>query len=147
MTDAITQLYRHFDKAGTLLYVGISLHAVKRLSEHDGSSPWYKDISHVTIEHFPSRQAAEIAEKKAIKKEKPRHNIAHVDNTSNHHVFSQERTALELLWGADAIAKELGRTVKSTFHMLESGHLPFARKIKGRWCASRTKLHEFFEAA
>lgn len=142
MTDATTQLYRHFDNGGTLLYVGISLHAVKRLSEHDGSSSWYKDISHVTIEHFPDRKAAETAEKKAIKNEKPRHNIAHavVQETS------QERVALELLWGADAIAKELGRTVKATFHMLESGHLPFARKIKGRWCASRTKLHEFFEA-
>lgn len=33
------QLYRHYDPAGALLYIGISLSAVARLSQH-GDKPW-----------------------------------------------------------------------------------------------------------
>jgi hypothetical protein len=35
----------------------------------------------------------------------------------------------------------IGKAAKATFHLLEAGHLP-ARKIGGRWCASRRKLLE-----
>jgi hypothetical protein len=40
----------------------------------------------------------------------------------------------EIIWGAAAIAKTIGRTEKATFAMLESGKLPGAKKIGGRWC-------------
>jgi hypothetical protein len=47
----------------------------------------------------------------------------------------------DLVWGARDIARVLGRSERSTFHLLESGHLP-ARRVGGRWCASRRKLLE-----
>jgi hypothetical protein len=47
----------------------------------------------------------------------------------------------DLVWGARDIARVLGRSERSTFHLLESGHLP-ARRVGGRWCASRQKLLE-----
>lgn len=50
---------------------------------------------------------------------------------------------IEIVWGAEAIGKVIGRTTRATFHMLDSGELP-ARKVGGRWCASRRKLEEFF---
>lgn len=46
----------------------------------------------------------------------------------------------DILWGATAIAAAIGRSERSTFHLLEAGELP-ARKVAGRWCASRKKLH------
>ncbi|MBL8773351.1 MAG: hypothetical protein JNK30_18350 [Phenylobacterium sp.] len=46
----------------------------------------------------------------------------------------------DILWGCEAIAAEIGRERSATFHMLSSGALPPARKIGGRWCASRSRL-------
>ena len=46
---------------------------------------------------------------------------------------------LDLVWGATAIAKVIGRSERSTFHMLERKLLP-AKRVGGRWVASRRKL-------
>lgn len=73
----MTHLYRHFDKDGDLLYVGISLSAVARLKQHMDHSRWANEISRIEIEQFPTREAALFAELKAIQSEKPRHNIVH----------------------------------------------------------------------
>lgn len=70
-----TQLYRHFDKDGTLLYVGISLSAIYRLSQHGDHSEWFNSISRVEIESFETREMAIEAEARAIFNEKPKHNI------------------------------------------------------------------------
>jgi len=45
----------------------------------------------------------------------------------------------EILWGASAIAKEIGRGERATFYMLERGELD-ARKICGRWVTTRSNL-------
>lgn len=70
-----TELYRHFDKSGTLLYVGISLSTVHRLKEHRGGSGWYRKVVTITIERFPTRKAALAAERKAVQTEHPLHNV------------------------------------------------------------------------
>jgi len=48
-----------------------------------------------------------------------------------------------LIWGAANIAREIGRPVRATFHLLEKGHLP-ARKVGGQWVADRAVLRAFF---
>lgn len=70
-------LYRHFDSNGELLYIGISLSAVQRLSQHKQTAHWFKDIAKVEIEHFSSPETAHAAEVEAIAIEKPKFNIAH----------------------------------------------------------------------
>lgn len=138
MNDS-TQLYRHFNKDGALLYVGISLSALQRLSQHGNGSEWFDHIAHVTIENFPNRIAAERAEKKAIQTERPTHNIAHALKAVN------EETVSGLIWGASAIGKYLGRSEKGAFHVLESGKIPGARKIGGRWCLDLRTFMAVFE--
>lgn len=71
------QLYRHFDGAGNLLYIGISLNAMYRLSQHRLQSGWFDDIARMEIENFPSRAELEQAEILAIKNESPLHNVVH----------------------------------------------------------------------
>jgi excinuclease UvrABC nuclease subunit len=71
-----TQLYRHFDKNNNLLYVGISLSTFNRLSQHRDHSKWFFNITNVAIEHFATREEALAAERKAIKSENPKFNIA-----------------------------------------------------------------------
>ena len=69
---------------------------------------------------------------------------------SNGVTYSQEHAdeysdlASDLLWGVAAVAAELGRRARATFHLLSSG-LPGAR-IGGRWVASRAKLRRHIEA-
>ncbi len=70
-----TQLYRHFDKEGNLLYVGISLSTLNRLGQHKDHSHWFAQISRVEIETFAKREDALEAEALAIHDEKPLHNI------------------------------------------------------------------------
>jgi hypothetical protein len=69
-----TALYRHFDAAGSLLYVGISLSAVQRLGQHRNRAGWYSQIVRVSIEWLPDRATALAAEAFAIATEAPAHN-------------------------------------------------------------------------
>lgn len=69
-----TNLYRHFDAGGRLLYVGISVNALARLAGHKSNSEWFSQIATVTVEHFSRRRDAEKAERRAIREEKPEHN-------------------------------------------------------------------------
>lgn len=39
----------------------------------------------------------------------------------------------DFVWGAAAIGKVIGRTEKGAFHALESGRVPGAKKVAGRW--------------
>lgn len=71
--SSTTQLYRHFDIAGKLLYVGISYDFLKR--SHKGSK-WFYRITTITIEHYETRELALQAETAAIITEKPLFNIS-----------------------------------------------------------------------
>jgi predicted GIY-YIG superfamily endonuclease len=74
MSDA-TKLYRYYDSAGTLLYIGISKNALQRLTEHETDKSWQADISNVRIETFRDRASAHAAERLAIAEENPSHNL------------------------------------------------------------------------
>ena len=54
-------------------------------------------------------------------------------------VIDKDESPSDLVWGAGAIAKVIGRSERSTFHLLEKQLLP-ARRVGGRWVASRRKL-------
>lgn len=69
-------LYRFWSADGRLLYVGITYRIEHRFSRHSKVKPW-DEIASVTIEHHPSRQEAEEAEKRAIQAEHPRWNVVH----------------------------------------------------------------------
>ena len=70
------QLYRHFGENDELLYVGISLATVVRLSQHK-ESPWFYQIKRVEIEQCSDRQEALAKETLAIKSENPKYNKMH----------------------------------------------------------------------
>lgn len=72
-------LYRHYDAKGILLYVGISKNFSARFSAHKMHSAWAPRSVRITVEIFPDRIAANIAELKAIEKEKPLYNKGHLE--------------------------------------------------------------------
>lgn len=82
MSDQTT-LYRHFNAAGELLYVGISINAFERFKQHSSDKKWIDHVANMTIERFPNRNLALKAEKSAIQKEKPKYNIVYNAGTGN----------------------------------------------------------------
>jgi predicted GIY-YIG superfamily endonuclease len=70
-------LYRFFNSAGDLLYIGITNRVPRRLDQHGDDKPWYLEVADVKVEHHPNRHAALAAEKTAIKTERPKYNVVH----------------------------------------------------------------------
>jgi hypothetical protein len=61
---------------GILIAMDAYSMSASRLSKHCKTSHWFDSIARVDVERFPSRQAALAAERRAIRNEKPLHNIA-----------------------------------------------------------------------
>jgi hypothetical protein len=68
------QLYRYYADNWELLYVGISISAVGRMSRHRKRTEWFDQIRFISIEKFSSRDEVLAAEKEAIKRERPKFN-------------------------------------------------------------------------
>lgn len=70
-----TLLYRLYDEAGGLLYVGVT---VRRLSErfnaHARTHEWWTQVTGVTVARFSENHRALAAERTAIASEKPKYN-------------------------------------------------------------------------
>ena len=72
-----TALYRCFNNKDELLYIGISVSATTRNSQHAKGSVWASDVVVISIERLNTRQLALAAEEKAIKTEYPKYNKQH----------------------------------------------------------------------
>jgi len=70
------QLYRHFDAAGDLLYIGCSSNVIRRTEQHEIQSHWLPEVATITVEHFAIVTDALAAEEAAIRAENPKHNIS-----------------------------------------------------------------------
>jgi len=53
------------------------------------------------------------------------------------------QNSVDILWGAAAIAAEIGLNVRQCFYLLETGKIP-AKKVGRKWCASRRGLRNHF---
>lgn len=68
-------IYRHYSKDGALLYVGVSLSLLKRISEHKDNSHWFSEISVIKLTKCETRQEALEIERRAITDENPKYNL------------------------------------------------------------------------
>lgn len=75
--DRSHALYRFYDAAGALLYIGITVNPGTRWSQHSKDKAWWEDVAQATVERFPDRKSVLDAERTAIIREQPRHNVAH----------------------------------------------------------------------
>jgi hypothetical protein len=60
---------------------------------------------------------------------------------------NQSAASPHIVWGADAIAPHISRTVKGAFGALESGKVPGAKKIACRWALNLQVYFAAFEQA
>lgn len=70
-------LYRHFDAAGVLLYVGVTADTETRGGQHASSSAWVEYAANGTVEWYDSPDEARDAERLAIRTEMPIFNQRH----------------------------------------------------------------------
>lgn len=73
----MTTLYRLYDSADQLLYVGIAEHWGTRFNRHHETKPWFAEVANVRLEQFATRDEALRAEADVIRAEHPQHNIVH----------------------------------------------------------------------
>jgi predicted GIY-YIG superfamily endonuclease len=69
-----TALYRLYDDAGQLLYIGITRNPKWRWHKHASHSPWWPQVQRREIVWHDSRPQARAAEIEAIGTERPAHN-------------------------------------------------------------------------
>lgn len=69
-------LYRLYDYAGELLYIGITGDWERRRAEHAADKEWWRRVQQVALAEFPSRAEAMNAERIAIRTEHPTYNIS-----------------------------------------------------------------------
>ena len=90
-------VYRAFDDAAILLYVGCTVNFDQRMRYHRGRAPWYQFVAAVTTTPYPDKAQARAAEKVAIDTEAAYFNATQTDidrTQSNLHAASR------MLWDA-----------------------------------------------
>ena len=73
--EAPTTLYRLYDAADALLYVGITGNLEVRFATHASLKPWWPEVGRRTVELYATRTSAAEAELEAIGLERPLHNV------------------------------------------------------------------------
>lgn len=68
-------LYRLYNRAGSLLYVGITDNVFRRWKEHSRDKPWWTEVHKFTQDWYPDRASVEAAERHAITTECPSYNV------------------------------------------------------------------------
>lgn len=72
-----TAVYRHYDEAGRLLYIGMTANPYQRSTEHARLNTDFCGVARIEIEWHKSRHKAAEAERRAIKAEAPKYNVLH----------------------------------------------------------------------
>jgi predicted GIY-YIG superfamily endonuclease len=68
-------VYRLYDTAEKLLYIGASHNPKQRWRDHRKEKPWRERMASMTIQWYPDRATAESAEREAIAREDPEYNV------------------------------------------------------------------------
>jgi hypothetical protein len=70
-----------------------------------------------------------------------------LDNTSAVPAVNEAaESSCDFVWSAEEIGRVIGRRPRQVFHLLVSGEIKSARKVGGRWVASRAALLREFGA-
>lgn len=117
----MTDLYRHFDVDGNLLYVGISYSAFQRSKDHLRHSHWSEEIRTITIEKFDTREDALNAERISIDTHAPKYNI--VNNKSR---YEKKPLRTDTTLPLHKVAEYIGIKRRTLYNMLEDGRFPVA---------------------
>ena len=69
-----TTVYRYFDAAGELLYIGVTKNLIDRQDAHQNTKSWWSDVASASFVHFETRDEALAYEAAMIGIEFPKYN-------------------------------------------------------------------------
>lgn len=140
---ASTCLYRHFDKDGKLLYVGVTNHCINRTNGHKNVSSWHLKISSITIQTYSTRKKALEAERIAIKKENPLYN----GNSETGKKLRQRRRKENLFYKLpkETVGWELSEIADSEYRTLEQQIVKFIDEGIAAYNAAKKKPLKLIE--
>lgn len=86
-------LYRLYDRQGDLLYIGQSSDVDRRLAEHAANQPWWAevDLDRTTRVECATRAEALLAERDAIRSDRPRCNIHVLHGWTDSQEYQEQR--------------------------------------------------------
>lgn len=109
--ERVTFVYRFYDPAGALIYVGITDNVENRLKLHRKNRVRWRYIWHITVEEHPDRHAAFAAESWDIKHLRPVMNLepqhAHVPKVRPRPLVSYSRRVRHYTFNGDEIESEV----------------------------------------
>jgi hypothetical protein len=109
------ELYRFFNQADELLYVGITENWPARFHEHAKKASWYKQAKRIELESFDTREEALAAELKAIHEECPVWNVnGNASASAVTHFLEVVKWAEDEKWHTpfhEVIVQELGEAL------------------------------------
>lgn len=161
MTSDRTAVYRIYDSAGELLYIGITRSPRDRFVQHAATKKWWADVdpAQTRIEWFAARDEAETVELAAIRVESPRHNIVTGDQNgcarflpkpvgtkwgrpawSTDKATQQQRAALDEISGALVEIKDADREVQEAIKAAKATGVP-ARFLAAHLDQGRATLY------
>jgi predicted GIY-YIG superfamily endonuclease len=77
LSESPHAVYRVYDLAGNLLYIGVSVDPDARFRNHKNRAEWTGKHHHHELTWYLNRADAEAAETAAIKAEHPKYNVQH----------------------------------------------------------------------
>lgn len=98
-------VYRLRDSEGQLLYVGISSNVPQRLIAHRNDKAWGPQIASWDVVEYPSRTAAEMAERVAIGSESPLYNVASGGKAHRVQWRPGPRQGIPVRWSIEQLAE------------------------------------------
>jgi hypothetical protein len=155
--DLAHYVYRCFDAAGRLLYVGCSINPDDRLKEHRYFRTWWTDrIARIDLEGFPDQAAGLAAEKNAIQIEHPIHNRQFRSTNAQRSSWQPEHyvawlTAVledpcsdrsnpivrrEVNRGVEDYFRRFGRNLRQDVGRVRVGHRNYDSAAKPKWRAA-----------
>lgn len=79
-------VYRFYDAAGILLYVGRSCRFGSRMSDHRKGKDWWHEVANIGVIHCPDHEAADDLERRLIKSLEPLYNVQHAVKREGRHL-------------------------------------------------------------
>lgn len=139
-------VYRLFDAAGELLYVGASRTPLRRLRAHQSGQAWWPevDLTKLQLERFPSQEEAFIAELQAIRSEHPKFNIEgklELPEEAQHY-----ESMPSMLVTLEEIAAMAHVSIHTVRHWRRTGQGPKFARIGKRVLARRTETEAWIDS-
>lgn len=132
--DEPTALYRLYDAAGHLLYVGITDNPRERWTLHANDKPWWHEVVRKEVTWFGTRVEAGITELRAIDTEGPRYDRSNPKNR----ISDEERRAQDKAYIETALQMIRNDIESGAFPRATA--LPREKDLASRYALSRSAV-------